>query len=95
MTTPTSPKANSNTLTECRQAVDTRIFQKRRDALFETLDAFADSTIAPGWHLHLPAGWLFLRDKRASHLTFDILRAETQTFATLSPGLENDKPPSA
>mgnify|MGYP005841306907 CR=1 FL=1 len=39
MTIPTSTTENMNILTEFRQAVDTRIFQKRRDALFETLDA--------------------------------------------------------
>lgn len=39
MMTPTSTKGNINTFTEFRQAVYTRIFQKRRDALFDTLDA--------------------------------------------------------
>jgi hypothetical protein len=39
MRTPTSTKDNTNRLIEFRQVVYTRIFQKRRDALFDTLDA--------------------------------------------------------
>jgi hypothetical protein len=39
MNTPISTKEHINRLIEFRQAVYTRIFQKRRDALFDTLDA--------------------------------------------------------
>jgi hypothetical protein len=47
MTTPTSTQEHINRLIEFRQAVYSHVFQKRRDALFDTLDALlADGTFA-------------------------------------------------
>lgn len=43
MNTPTSTKENINRLIEFRQAVYEHVFQRRRDALFDTLDALLSS----------------------------------------------------